>query len=344
MNGYFASKGYAFAIRGAATRSIAVGAVWAAVARFRAARAWARALALLCLAWAPGWPGAAFAAPTPIPAYSAPVVDEAGMLKPETVDRLNQSLMGFQKERGAQIAVLTVESLGGESIFDYGMRVVESWKPGRKGVDDGVLLLIARDERQARIMVGYGLEGTVTDFDAKSVIDVDVVPKMKAGDPDGAVSAAANALMELIGAGALPERYAQSAAASDGVGVQDWAEGAVALFLVLQAIFGSVEEAARKGAARVLAAPVSALGFAATALWAIPAIAPEGERTALILAALLYWLAMWFFAGRLAQGGQNRGGRGGGRSGGGWSSGGGRGGFGGGGGGGFGGGGASGRW
>ena len=263
------------------------------------------------------------------------------MLKPETVDRLNQSLMDFQKERGAQIAVLTVENLGGEPIFDYGMRVVESWKPGRKGVDDGVLLLIARDERQARIMVGYGLEGTVTDFDAKSVIDVDVVPKMKAGDPDGAVSAAANALMELIGAGALPERYAQSADASEGGGVRDWAEGAVALFLVLQAIFGSVEDAARKGAARVLAAPVCALGFAATALWAIPALAPEGERTALILAALLYWLAMWFFAGRLSQGGQNRGG---GRSGGGWSSGGGGGGFGGGGGGGFGGGGASGRW
>ena len=106
-----------------------------------------------------------------VPYLSGRVNDQAGLLGDSFETGLDGRLGQLEEETGAQVAVLTIVSLEGDPIEDYSIRVVETWKLGRTGADDGVLILIVRDDRRMRIEVGYGLEGVLTDAQAGRIID-----------------------------------------------------------------------------------------------------------------------------------------------------------------------------
>ena len=155
----------------------------------------------LLLASAPAFAQAPAAA---IPPLDAPVVDTTGTLDPATVQRLDAQARALQQRKGSQLQVLVVASTRPESIEQYAVRVFEAWKPGRAGVDDGVLLLVARDDRAVRIKTGYGLEGAIPDAVANRVIQEYLVPKFRDGDYDGGIEDATAVLVKLVDGEPLP--------------------------------------------------------------------------------------------------------------------------------------------
>ena len=163
--------------------------------------------ALLCL------PGAVALADAlaPIPALDAPVVDTTGTLSAADVSRLQAQALDLQARKGSQLQILIVPTTAPESIEQYAQRVFDQWKLGRKGVDDGVLLLVAKDDHQARIQTGYGLEGAIPDITAGRVIQEYLVPKFRAGDFAGGLDDATAQLVRLIDGEALPAPMAPSA-------------------------------------------------------------------------------------------------------------------------------------
>jgi uncharacterized protein len=122
-----------------------------------------------------------------VPPLRGPVNDTAGMLSAEARRNLESALRALHEEGGTQLAILTLPSLSGLSIEQASIRVVDQWKLGTEKQDDGILLLIAREEREMRIEVGQGLEGVVTDAYARRIIDEDMVPLFRAGDVDSGV-------------------------------------------------------------------------------------------------------------------------------------------------------------
>jgi len=156
-----------------------------------------------CLLWLPSLLKAAEGDPQPVPVLSAPVTDLADLLPPGEEDALNSRLLAFSNEKGSQIAVLIVATTQPEDIFSYSFRVADTWKLGRKGVDDGVLLVIAVQDRKTNLQVGYGLEGAIPDARAKQVLSDIIRPRFKAGDYPGGVNAGVDALMKLIKGEAL---------------------------------------------------------------------------------------------------------------------------------------------
>lgn len=157
-------------------------------------------IALLLLAAS----GSAVAAPLEVPFLSGRVQDQAGLLGDEFEASLEQELELLESETGAQVAVLTIPSLQGDPIEDFSVRVVDTWELGRKGVDDGVLIVIARDERRMRIEVGYGLEGALTDAQAGRIIDGLMAPRFREGDFEGGVGAAVGAVAAAVRGEELP--------------------------------------------------------------------------------------------------------------------------------------------
>lgn len=133
-----------------------------------------------------------------VPYLAGRVNDQAGLLSAEASIRISSILEELEQAKGAQVAVLTVPGLQDETIEKYSMRVVEVWKLGRKGVDDGLLLLIARDDRRIRIEVGYGLEGVVTDLDSRRIIDNIMLPVFRDSDFEGGIEAAVKAIRDLV--------------------------------------------------------------------------------------------------------------------------------------------------
>ena len=158
------------------------------------------ALAWLCLLAAP----AAIAAQVPVPTLSARVTDQTGTLDSGEQQSLESTLAAFEKNKGSQIAVLIVPTTGDETIEQYSIRVVDAWKLGRKGVDDGILLLVAKDDHKVRIEVGRGLEGAVPDALANRIIDEAIVPKVKQGDFAGGPSDGTARLIGLVNGEPLP--------------------------------------------------------------------------------------------------------------------------------------------
>ena len=122
-----------------------------------------------------------------VPFLAARVNDQAGLLTPEEEERIEARLAAHEAATGHQVAVLTSPSLEGEVLEDYALRVAETWELGRAGHDDGVLLLVARDDRKMRLEVGYGLEGTLTDAQAGRILDEIVRPRFRAGDFAGGI-------------------------------------------------------------------------------------------------------------------------------------------------------------
>ncbi len=180
---------------------------------------WIRLLAVLLLAWA-GLAGSALAQ-QPVPALSGRVVDTTDTLDAAQRAALEARLAAIEQRHGSQVAVLIVASTDPEPIEAYAIRVAEQWQLGRADVDDGVLLLVAMQDRRMRIEVGYGLEGAIPDAVARRIIAEQMAPRFRAGDFFGGIEAAIDSIGRAIAGEGLPPPAAQSARA-DGEGDTDW--------------------------------------------------------------------------------------------------------------------------
>lgn len=197
------------------------------------------ALLLLPLLWLGGWCLAAEGEPLPVPVLQAPVTDQANLLSPADATALNSKLQAFAQEKGSQIAVLIVPTTQPEDIFSYSFRVADSWKLGRKGVDDGVLVVIAVQDRKSNLQVGYGLEGAIPDARAKQVLDDIMAPYFKQGDFAGGLNAGTDALIKLINGEQLPAPQARKSRGqgNDNLIVIAIVAGVIAGFIT-RSIFG----------------------------------------------------------------------------------------------------------
>ena len=157
---------------------------------------------MLCWAFA----GATFVAlaDVAVPPLTGLVVDLTATLSVDQVAALEQKLKAFEDRKGSQLAVLIVPTTQPETIEQYALRVVEQWKLGRKKVDDGALLLIAKNDRKLRIEVGYGLEGALNDATSKRIIDEIITPKFRNGDFTGGISDGADRILKVIDGEPLP--------------------------------------------------------------------------------------------------------------------------------------------
>jgi uncharacterized protein len=145
---------------------------------------------------------AAIAQETDVPYLTGRVTDMAQILSRETKESLSDSLRAHEMRTTNQVAVLTIPTLNGESIEDYANRVFNEWKLGQKGKDNGILVVVAPDDRRMRIEVGYGLEGTLTDLMSGRIIRNIMTPKFKNDDYDGGIRDGALAVISILeGAG-----------------------------------------------------------------------------------------------------------------------------------------------
>jgi uncharacterized protein len=195
---------------------------------------------------------AAAAAQVAIPPLSTRVTDTTGTLDSAAVQRIEAPLAALETAKGAQIAVLVVPTTGGESIEAYALRAFEAWKLGRQGVDDGILLVVAKNDRTVRIEVGYGLEGAVPDVAAYRVIQEYLVPRFREGDFAGGIEAAVGALAKLVQGEALPapmSDHTSDAPDVGGVGMPSF----VLLFIVATMVHGVLQRIPRMVRAPLLA-------------------------------------------------------------------------------------------
>lgn len=260
-----------------------------------------------------------------VPPLAARVTDQTATLTATQRAELEAKLAAFEAKKGSQVAVLIVPTTQPEAIEQYSIRVVDRWKLGRKGVDDGALLLVAKNDRKMRIEVGRGLEGVIPDAIAKRIVAEYIAPRFRDGDFYAGIVAGVDRILALVEGESLPAPAATWQGAS---GERDWFDvfvfGLVALVVLhglLRAILG------RFGAAAVIG------GVAGFLIWLLASVIGFAFLGA-IVAFVVSLFANASTGGRRSVGGWGSGG-------GSWSSGGG--GFSGGGGG-FGGGGASGRW
>jgi len=177
-------------------------------------------LLLLALLAIPGASGADVSIP-PV----ARVTDLTGTLSAEQQHTLSGRLADFEHEKGSQLAVLILPSTKPETIEQYGIRVGEAWKLGRKGVDDGVILIVAKNDHRLRIEVGYGLEGAIPDAVAMRIIDEAITPAFKAGDFYAGINAGLDRIMRAArseggGSPGLQDGAGNDAAADDAAAEQ----------------------------------------------------------------------------------------------------------------------------
>jgi uncharacterized protein len=140
-----------------------------------------------------------------VPALTARVTDLTGTLSGGAVARIEAKLADFEAKKGSQIAVLIVPTTAPEEIEQFGIRVEDAWKLGRKGVDDGVYLIVAKNDRRVRIEVAYGLEGALPDAVANRIITETITPHFKLGDYDGGVEAGINQIISVVNGEPLPQ-------------------------------------------------------------------------------------------------------------------------------------------
>ena len=263
-----------------------------------------------------------------VPPLTGHVIDQTGTLTTEQKTTLEQTLTAFEARKGSQLAVLMVASTAPEAAEQYALRVAEQWKLGRKKVDDGVIVVVAKTDRTLRIEVGYGLEGALNDATSKRIIDETILPRFKQQDFAGGIQAGVAQIIRVVDGEPLPQPGTKGTAGIGGFGNI----GQYAPILFVLALFGG--------------------GVLRAALGKVPGAVVTGGAVAVVA---------WLFAGAVSIAlvagvvalfftllGSGMGGHGMGGYYGGMGRGGGRGAYGGGGfsggGGGFGGGGASGRW
>ena len=261
-----------------------------------------------------------------VPPLTARVTDLTGTLTREQQAGLERMLQEFEARKGSQLAVLLVATTAPEPIEQYALRVAEQWKVGRKKVDDGAILVVAKNDRALRIEVGYGLEGVLNDATASRIIREIIVPRFREGDFYGGINAGLDRMMRLIDGEPLPEPSRQTSG-GDGVSMQ-----MLPVLLVVALIGGAILRAVL---GRFLGAAATG-GVVGLLAWML-----AGAIAVALLAGVLAFLftLMGSIGGRRSYGGLPGGGIGFPRGGGSWGGGGFRGG-----GGSFGGGGASGRW
>ena len=141
----------------------------------------------------------------PVPPLTARVIDLTGTLSGGAVNKLESELADLEARKGSQIAVLVVPTTQPEDIEQYGIRVADQWKLGRKGTDDGAILIVAKDDRRVRIEVGYGLEGALPDATANRILDETIKPHFKVGDYDGGVEAGVEQMIAVVNGEPLPK-------------------------------------------------------------------------------------------------------------------------------------------
>ena len=275
-----------------------------------------------------GWP---VHAQQKIPPLRGLVTDLTGTLTAEQRTMLESRLRQFEAGKGSQLAVLIVSTTAPETIEQYGIRVAEAWKLGRKKVDDGVILIVAKNDRTVRIEVGYGLEGVLTDLTTSRIIRETIVPAFQRGDFYAGIETATTQIMRLINGESLPPPARQS---SDDVHPD--LETIAPILLILSIVVGRI---LRRVLGRMAGAGVTAVA-AGVMTWFL-----SGAIAFAVLGALFVFVFTLVGTGAFPMNsGSSHRGQGGGFGSGGGFGGGGGGGFGGGGGGGFGGGGSSGRW
>jgi uncharacterized protein len=177
-----------------------------------------------------------------VPFLSGRVVDEAGLLSAAARQRIDAELAALERDSGDQVAVLVLQSLDGEPLEEYSVKVAQTWKLGQKGKDNGILLLISRDDRKLRIEVGYGLEGTLTDLRSNEIVDQVIRPRFQQGDFDGGVEQGVDAIVEVLHGQPPPARPAAPAAGAMPIGARI-VFGLI--FLVVVGVFSMVALATR---------------------------------------------------------------------------------------------------
>lgn len=150
-----------------------------------------------------------------IPSLKQRVTDAANLLSDSEVAFLTNQLKDLEERKGSQLAILTVSSTKPETIEQYSIRVVDQWKIGREDVDDGVLLIIAKNDRKLRIEVGYGLEGAIPDAYSKRIINNIIVPHFRDGDYYQGIEEGVEAIIGLINGEDLPEVTSTTSAQND---------------------------------------------------------------------------------------------------------------------------------
>ena len=282
----------------------------------------------------------------PVPALTARMIDTTGTLDAIQLKGLDDQLAAFEREKGTQIAFLMVPTTQPEDITSYANRVANAWKIGRKGVGDGVLLVVAKNDRKVRIEVAKTLEGAIPDLAASQIIDQAITPNFRKDDYAAGLRAAADQLMARIKGEALPAPPAPSPqrnSTRNAGGGFNWMDLAIFLFFAVPvggAVLGRI--LGRKLGAVAVGGGVGVIAMFITSSLVVAGIAGVAALFYSLLAGGMAAMggrrSPWGGIGGLGGGGWGAGGggfSGGGGGGGGFSSGGG---------GNFGGGGASGSW
>jgi uncharacterized protein len=270
-------------------------------------------------------------------AYTSPgsphgyVSDFAAVLSKGTISDTEAKLHSLEQSTGVQVAVVTVPSLGGDTVENYAMKLFAEWGIGNKEKDTGLLILVAPNERKTRIEVGYGLEGTITDLQASNIINKAMIPVFKQGDYDTGVTGAVDAVISIVNNSPDAAQYSEPAPASAS---SKMSFGTIIFLIViilnvLTRIFGATKSWWLGGVLGAAAGVLTGFvyGFMPTGLIAIPVLA--------VLGLLFDFIVsrggprgpgggLWIFPGRFGggSGGGGFGGFGGGSSGGGGASGG----------------------
>ena len=252
-----------------------------------------------------------------VPSLAGRVTDQTATLTTEQKAGLEQTLQAFETRKGSQIAILIVPTTAQETIEQYSLRVAEQWKLGRKKVDDGAILVVAKNDRALRIEVGYGLEGTLNDATSKRIISDIITPRFKQGDFYGGITAGVDQIIRVIDGESLPEPKGKSA--DDTASIQQFIP---VIFILALAVGGVLRSLLGRFPGSIVTG-----GAVAFIAWFL-------VGTTAFIAIFAGVIALFFTLVRGSMVGPGVGGHRGGFGGGGFS----------GGGGGFGGGGASGRW
>lgn len=271
------------------------------------------------------------AAQVAVPQLKGHVTDLTGTLSAEQQTTLEQTLTAFEARKGSQIAVLVLASTAPEAIEPFALRVAERWKLGRKKVDDGAILVVAKEDRAVRIEVGYGLEGALTDITSKHIISDTILPRFQQQDFNGGITAGVDQIIRVVDGEALPQPNDANGSRS-GSGAGSVRQFAPMLFILALAVGGVL-----RGVLGKVPGSLVTGGVVAVIAWFVVgavSLAVGAGVVALVITLVGGGLGGRALGGLGYYGGGSRGGSGGGFGGGGFS----------GGGGGFGGGGASGRW
>ncbi len=206
-------------------------------------------------------------ADVPVPQLRARVTDLTATLSQDQRAALEQKLAALEARKGSQVAVLLVPTTQPETVEQYAIRVFDQWKLGRKGMDEGVLLLVAKNDRSLRIEVGYGLEGAIPDAIAKRVIDEDIVPLFKQGNFYGGISAGTDRVSKLIEGESMPPPR-RTAAPGSGWSTETFFIGFIILAMASQLLHSLLGRFLGAGVAGVAAGIVGYLlsGLAAAAI------------------------------------------------------------------------------